>query len=232
MADQMISELAEETSPQNADVFAIEVDILSVPATKQITLANLITAINKPAGASGNVQFNSAGVFGGDNGLFWDNVNKRLGIGTTGPGAKLDVKNSATNDGIIIRSASDMDSYTTNTADLNFYDKDTGVGRIRMARAAGNQYSMGLWTNDLAGGGLLERVTVNYLGNVGIGTVSPTISDGIGLHLAGKILRIGTAKTPATAGAAGNAGEICWDANYMYLAIATNTWRRMTHATW
>jgi hypothetical protein len=77
-----------------------------------------------------------------------------------------------------------------------------------------------------------DLVTIQESGNVGIGTTSPTISDGVGLHLAGKILRIGTAKTPATAGAAGNAGEICWDADYLYVCIATNTWRRIAHATW
>jgi hypothetical protein len=81
----------------------------------------------------------------------------------------------------------------------------------------------------IAGGTNVMNITNS---NVGIGTTSPTISDGVGLHLAGKILRIGTAKTPATAGAAGNAGEICWDADYLYVCIATNTWRRIAHATW
>ncbi|RLJ04402.1 MAG: hypothetical protein DRP18_04760, partial [Candidatus Aenigmatarchaeota archaeon] len=46
-----------------------------------------------PGGNDGAVQFNSSGSFGGDeNNLFWDNTNKRLGIGTASPGAKLDVE--------------------------------------------------------------------------------------------------------------------------------------------
>ena len=37
----------------------------------------------QPAGLNGYVQFNNNGALGGDAGLFWDNVNKRLGIGTS-----------------------------------------------------------------------------------------------------------------------------------------------------
>jgi len=49
--------------------------------------------------------------------------------------------------------------------------------------------------------------------------------------ISGDRLRIANAKTPATSGAAGTAGEICWDANYLYICIAANTWRRVAHAT-
>jgi hypothetical protein len=45
-------------------------------------------------------------------------------------------------------------------------------------------------------------------------------------------IRVRTAKTPASAGAAGVAGTICWDANYMYVCVATNTWKRVAIATW
>jgi hypothetical protein len=72
----------------------------------------------------------------------------------------------------------------------------------------------------------------NYDGNVGIGTTSPNISDGTGLHVAGKIIRIGTSKTPASATAAGNTGEICWDANYVYVCVAPNTWKRAALTSW
>jgi hypothetical protein len=39
----------------------------------------------KPAGLNGYVQFNDNSALGGDAGLFWDNINKRLGIGTVTP---------------------------------------------------------------------------------------------------------------------------------------------------
>ncbi len=39
-------------------------------------------------------------------------------------------------------------------------------------------------------------------------------------------------RTPASATATGSAGEIVWDANYVYFCVADNTWRRAAHSTW
>jgi hypothetical protein len=50
-----------------------------------------LTVTGTPAGATGNIQFNNAGAFGGENNLFWDDTNNRLGINTTTPGNALDV---------------------------------------------------------------------------------------------------------------------------------------------
>ena len=75
-------------------------------------------------------------------------------------------------------------------------------------------------------------VQVDAAGQVGIATLTPTISDGIGLHIAGKILRLDTSKTPATAADTGNVGEICWDADYIYVCVAANTWKCVAIATW
>jgi hypothetical protein len=44
-----------------------------------------------PAGSNGYVQFNNSSSFGGDSSLFWNNSNKRLGVGTKTPKTKLDV---------------------------------------------------------------------------------------------------------------------------------------------
>jgi len=42
-----------------------------------------------PAGNNGEIQFNDNGVFGADDELFWDNANKRVGIGTSTPQNQL-----------------------------------------------------------------------------------------------------------------------------------------------
>ena len=65
-------------------------------------------------------------------------------------------------------------------------------------------------------------------GKVGIGTATPTAS----LDVNSDILRLRTAKTPTSASDTGNAGDICWDADYVYVCVATNTWKRAAISTW
>jgi hypothetical protein len=73
-----------------------------------------------------------------------------------------------------------------------------------------------------------ERLTVRESGFVGIGTPTPTAR----LDVSSDTLRLRTAKTPASGTATGNAGDVCWDASYIYVCVATNTWKRSAIATW
>ena len=63
---------------------------------------------------------------------------------------------------------------------------------------------------------------------VGIGTNAPTAA----LDVNSDVIRLRTAKTPATAAATGNTGDIAWDAGFIYVCIAPNTWVRAATATW
>lgn len=45
-------------------------------------------------------------------------------------------------------------------------------------------------------------------------------------------LRIRSTTTPASASAAGTAGDFCYDGTYFYICVAANTWHRTLHATW
>jgi len=80
------------------------------------------------------------------------------------------------------------------------------------------------WTNET------YRFVVTSAGKVGIGPTNsaPTAL----LDVNSDIFRLRTAKTPATAGAAGNQGDICWDSGFIYVCVAGSTWRRGTLAAW
>ena len=54
----------------------------------------------------------------------------------------------------------------------------------------------------------------------------------LGISIDSNTLRIQSDKTPATAGADGNQGDIAWDANYLYVCVSTNTWKRSGLSTW
>ena len=75
----------------------------------------------------------------------------------------------------------------------------------------------------------MDGTAQNYFaGNVGIGVSTPSAA----LDINADKIRLRTAKTPASASDTGNAGDICWDASYLYICTATNTWRRIAHSTW
>jgi len=76
--------------------------------------------------------------------------------------------------------------------------------------------------------GGVESMRIDSAGNVGIGTSAPTAM----LDINSNTLRLRTAKTPASATATGNAGDIAWDADYIYVCTATNTWKRTALSTW
>lgn len=79
----------------------------------------------------------------------------------------------------------------------------------------------------------LTALTIENNKSIGVNTATVSISGGeTGIDLNGSTIRQRSSRTPASAGAAGNTGEFCWDSSYIYQCIATNTWRRVAHATW
>jgi hypothetical protein len=50
--------------------------------------------------------------------------------------------------------------------------------------------------------------------------------------ITGNAINIPTIKTPATAADSGTKGDICWDTSYIYVCVATNTWKRTAITTW
>lgn len=75
----------------------------------------------------------------------------------------------------------------------------------------------------------IDGTANNYiLGNCGFGTNAPTQP----VDVSGAKIRIRTANTPASATDTGAVGEICWDADYVYVCVSANTWKRAALSTW
>ncbi|MCZ8323112.1 MAG: hypothetical protein O9296_16260 [Novosphingobium sp.] len=137
------------------------------------------SAGSSSSGAAGYVQlsggagaFANSGTTAGEQ-LFWDNTNKRLGIGMTSPGMRLDVSGAIRTDDIVKveRTPSsgfwaeiDLISGRTGT-NQRFWNiaNDATSGRLRFRILDDTR------TTELATGLTLDRS-----GNVGIGTTSPS----------------------------------------------------------
>jgi hypothetical protein len=102
----------------------------------------------------------------------------------------------------------------------------TGSGNTVLG--AGLAGSAALANTVLIGSSGAERMRIDSSGNVGVATTSPTAP----LDVNGNTIRVRTARTPASAAATGNAGDIAWDSDYIYVCVATDTWKRVAIATW
>jgi hypothetical protein len=65
-------------------------------------------------------------------------------------------------------------------------------------------------------------------GYMGIGATDPTVK----LDINDNKVRLRNSSTPASATASGDKGTISWDANYVYVCVDTNTWKRSALETW
>ncbi len=104
------------------------------------------------AGATGQVSFWSGiNSVTGDNDFFWNNTNKRLGIGTNTPGYSLEVRGAG---------------------DQSLYLAKTGTTYLRAT--AGTNAELFTGGSMVLGSGNTERIRIASTGNVGIGTTSPS----------------------------------------------------------
>lgn len=163
----------------------------------------------------GTIFLGNAGTTG------YDEVNDRFGVGTVSPTGKLQVNGSVSN--WYIDTGGNVNVWTR--AGGNYFNATDAAGYFNFI-TGGNTASDGAATLRL----LADRSVIIPNGSLGFGA-TPTISDGVGVDVNGKILRLRTSKTPASASATGNQGEICWDSSNIYVCTATNTWKKVAIAT-
>lgn len=129
-----INSLTSETTSAAGDLFPfVDVSVGTTPASqRKATLTNIGTAIQTAlnlvdgAGAAGQVAFwSDANTITGENALFWDATNNRLGIGATDPSQPLEIVGTSTG---------------TSTAAASAYSNTVNQGgRWRFARSRGTR---------------------------------------------------------------------------------------------
>jgi len=125
--------------------------------------------------------------------------------------------------------ASEYSASGTTTGGITLSSRQSGSWRNSGIFANGSDLTFTTGDTGLNGAqASSERMRIDSSGNVGIGTDSPTEK----LDIDGDSIRLRQSQTPASASATGTQGQIAWDANYMYVCTATNTWKRVALATW
>jgi hypothetical protein len=151
-------------------------------------LANAATAAGSPPGGSNTqVQYNNSGAFGGSANFVWDNSNVRLGIGTSSPATKLDVRGTPGADyGIAnifdttsaasgVGGVLALSGYKTTTSGAAIFAKIKG---IKENATAGNEAgALTFETN--SGSAYTERMRIDSSGNMLMGTTSNLAYSGL-----------------------------------------------------
>jgi len=144
-------------------------NIKTINSTSLLGSGDIAISAN-PAGTSGQIQFNDSSAFGADSNLFWDNTNKRLGVGTSTPTAPMHINSSQT----LIMSINRSDRQIVKLAG------DGNDGAIVFVGSLDNQFAVGTKGNDFKiydgsylGGGNL-RFSILSDGKTAIGEHTPT----------------------------------------------------------
>jgi hypothetical protein len=179
----IIGTLSDQTDLQDA-LDAKQDELVSGTNIKTINSTSLLGSgdivINTPpSGVAGAIQFSNGSAFSSDaSNFFWDNTNKRLGIGTNTPISDVNIVRNINNTfaGVTLQNTSNGTAANTVFRAL---DNSTGVcefglggtnslGLINTAYFYTNKGILSFFAN------ALERMRINASGNVGIGETSPT----------------------------------------------------------
>ena len=123
----------------------------------------------------------------------------------------------------------------TSTGLSSFSSIDVNGGAIDGTPIGGTSAAAGTFTT-INATSTVTAATVDINGGAidgtNIGATTPGAGTFSALQANADHIIVTTSQTPASASAAGTQGEIAWDSDYIYVCIATNTWKRVALSTW
>jgi hypothetical protein len=148
------------------------------------------------------------------------------------------------NNSIIINATgADLDQTTANTFTVAPVRNDVAnIGEVLFYNTTSKEITYGNTISvagNITGGNLITTVLL-VSGGITAGPIiaspAPTISgfssiSAQTLTASGNVI-VGNTYVPSTTGGAGTAGQISFDENYVYVCVATNTWKRANLSTW
>jgi hypothetical protein len=173
----------------------------------QIDPADLLSDYSQGTGAAGQVTFFSAtSTVTGDNDFYWDNTNKRLGIGTTTPVTKLQVDSTSDFSVALSKRGS-----TSSALKFTLSNPNTTTNTWKIEHDASENLKIFGYSADnlLISTNSTERMRITSSGNVGIGTTTPAAKlevDGTLIATGISQLGSGGSNVYLTSSSAGNVG--------------------------
>lgn len=134
----------------------------------------------------------------------------------------LGAGNAATNASYSIFSGYRAGSGATNAKNTIFIGQNAGFNDTVNNTVSGSSIAIG----DSAGTGGFQNSIA--LGGSAVNTKANQFMIGSSIDT----IVLPVAKTPSSASDTGTTGTICWDSNYVYVCVATDTWKRSAIATW
>lgn len=198
-----------------------------------LTLGTPLSSANGGTGlavfASGYVPYaSSSSVLSFNSPIYTDGTNVGVNVIPSANLGRIQVYDASTSAGFVaarVISAAAVAGTSTTYFRVEKGNNYGGAVGGYLAQGVGS----GIVLSTLNGGAITDQMWVWHTGKITIGTSTQGASK---LTIADDSIQINTAKTPATATATGTTGQICWDSSYIYVCVATNTWKRAAIASW
>ena len=257
--------VADQSNDTLTLVAGTNITITTDASTDTVTIS--ASSGGSPGGSSGQVQYNSAGSFGGAAAVVYATAQTHITVTSQGStivplclkGAAsqsanlLDLQNSVGTSQFSVGASGAVICSTVTTGYGNFSfplirlgDSSLGFGQ-NSSSIFGRASSTTVW---VASTSVFRVGASQVIGYASTGSAENAADIGHCRNAAGVLeINNGTAGTfrdlivrnlrmsaptlvPASASATGSEGQIAWDANYIYICTATNTWKRVAIATW